>query len=162
VVVHPIDAVYNEKSEILILGSFPSAASRENMFFYGHPANRFWKVISALFDAPLPKDISEKKEFLLSHGIALWDVIKSCDIDASSDSSIRNVIPNDITTILEKGRIKRIFTNGKTAQKYFDKYIAKAVNRESVCLPSTSPANAAYSLEKLIGAWGIIKDGLTV
>ncbi len=155
-IIHPIKPIFNENSKILILGSFPSEKSREEMFFYGHPQNRFWKVTAAVFEQELPKTVEEKTQFLLSNGIALWDVIASCDIVGSSDSSIRNVLPNDINTLLSAADIKQIFVNGKTAEKYYNKYIKNEVGREAVCLPSTSPANAAWTLEKLICAWKII------
>lgn len=155
-IVHTIPPVYDDNSKILILGSFPSVKSRENNFFYGHPQNRFWKVVSAVFEQPVPETIDEKREFLLSFGIALWDVIASCDIEGSSDSSIKNVVPNDISEIVEKADIKRIFVNGKTSEKYYKKYIGKTLNIQAECLPSTSPANAAWSLERLIEAWRVI------
>ena len=154
---HPIDPVYDENSEILILGSFPSVKSRENAFFYGHPQNRFWKVAAAVFNAPVPGTIEEKKIFLLSNKIALWDVIASCDITASSDNTIRNAAPNDLNLILSRANIKKIFVNGKTAEKYYNKLIKSTINREAVLLPSTSPANASWSLEKLIEAWRVIR-----
>lgn len=158
--VHPISPVYDTNSKILILGSFPSVKSREEMFFYGHPQNRFWRVISAVFGKCVPTDIASKQELLLSCGIALWDVIASCDIEGSSDSSIRNVIPNDLSVILNTADIKQIYVNGKTAERYYNKYLRDKYGREAICLPSTSPANAAWSLEKLINEWKIIKDGL--
>lgn len=156
---HPFLPLYNEHSKILILGSFPSVKSREQMFFYGHPQNRFWRVISAVFSAPLPVDIEQKRQFLLSHGIALWDVIGSCDIVGSSDSSIKNVHPNDLSPIFGAADIQKIITNGKAAQKYYDMYTRDKVGRTAVCLPSTSPANAAWTLERLIDEWKrIIKE----
>ena len=139
---HPIEPIYDKNSKILILGSFPSVKSREHMFFYAHPQNRFWRVLSAIFDTPIPNTIEDKRNFLLSSKIALWDVISSCEITGSSDSSIKNVIPNDLTCILSYADIKRIFVNGKTAEKYYNKYIRSTINREAICLPSTSPANA--------------------
>lgn len=155
---HPIKPVYDEKSEILILGSFPSVKSREEMFFYGHKQNRFWKVISAVFEKEVPETIEEKKELLLSSKIALWDVIASCDIEGSSDSSIKNVVPNDLNKILKVADIKKIFVNGKTAEKYYKKYLRDEIKTEAICLPSTSPANAKYTLEKLIEEWKVIKE----
>lgn len=154
---HPFPPLYDKNSKILILGSFPSVKSRENLFFYGHPQNRFWKVTAAVFECEVPKTVEEKKEFLLSHGIALWDVIVSCEITGSADSSIKNVKPNDFKEILEKSDIQRIYTNGKTAEKYFVKFIKNVIKRSSVCLPSTSPANAAWNLERLTEAWSVIK-----
>lgn len=154
---HPIPPLYDKDSEILILGSFPSVKSREAMFFYGHPQNRFWKVISAVFQVKEPKTIDEKREFLLSHHIALWDVIASCDIEGSSDSSIKNVQANDLSPILSTSNIRRIFVNGKTAEQYYNRYIRHKIGRDAICLPSTSPANAAWSVERLTDAWRIIK-----
>lgn len=154
---HPIEPIYDQNSNILILGSFPSVKSREQLFFYGHPQNRFWKVTSAVFACSEPKTIEEKRSFLLSHGIALWDVIASCDIEGSADSSIKNVVPNDLSRILNTADIKKIFVNGKTAWKYYERYIRETVQREAVCLPSTSPANASWSEKRLIHAWSVIK-----
>lgn len=151
--IHPIPPVYNENSAILILGSFPSVKSREAAFFYGHPQNRFWKVLGAVFSQRVPETVDEKKAFLLNNHIALWDVIASCDITGSSDSSIKNVVPNDIGMILSAAKIKRIFVNGKTSEKYYNKYIRDTVGQDAVCLPSTSPANAAWNLERLTEAW---------
>lgn len=156
-ILHPIEPVYDENSEILILGSFPSVKSRENAFFYGHPQNRFWKVVAAVFQYPVPETIEEKKRFLLSNKIALWDVISSCDITGSSDSSIKNATPNDLSVILSRADIKEIFVNGKTAEKYYNKLIRNSIKRDAVLLPSTSPANASWSLERLIEAWKVIR-----
>ena len=154
---HNIEPVYDEHSEILILGSFPSVKSRENRFFYGHPKNRFWKVISAVHGDNAPQTVDEKRKFLLMHHIAVWDVIKSCDITGSSDSSIRNVTANDIYRILDVADIKKIFVNGRKAEELYKKYIFPQTKKEAVCLPSTSPANAAWSLERLIKEWKVIK-----
>ncbi len=155
---HPFPPLYDENSKVLILGSFPSVKSREQMFFYGHPQNRFWKVISAVMDADIPVTIGEKSDFLHTKHIALWDVIASCDVIGSSDSSIKNVVANDLTEILETANIKQIFVNGKTAEKYYNKYIRSAIGREAVCLPSTSPANAGWRVDSLVEAWGIVKS----
>ncbi|MCR5301382.1 MAG: DNA-deoxyinosine glycosylase [Lachnospiraceae bacterium] len=152
-IVHPIPPLYDKNSEILILGSFPSVRSREEGFFYGHPQNRFWKVMAAVFDSKVPRNTDEKKSFLLYNHIALWDVIGSCEIEGSSDSSIKNVSVNDLSIILEQADIKGIFVNGKTAYKYYVKYTEPAIGRAAVCLPSTSPANAAWSLDSLIQSW---------
>ncbi len=156
-IIHPIPPVYDESSRILILGSFPSVKSREEMFFYGHKQNRFWRVTAAVFGCEVPETVQEKRRFLLKYRIALWDVIASCDIVGSADSSIKNVVPNDLSRILEAADIKGIFVNGKTAQLYYNKYLETTLRREAVCLPSTSPANAAYSLERLINEWQKIK-----
>ena len=155
---HPIPPVYDENSRVLVLGSFPSVKSREQGFFYGHPSNRFWRVLSALAGKEVPSTIDQKHTLLLSMGIAVWDVIQSCDITGSSDSSIKNVIPNDLTDLLNRSKIIRIFVNGKTAKKYYDKYLLPKVGIQAVCLPSTSPANAICSLDKLISEWKIITE----
>ena len=155
---HPFPPLYDKNSKVLILGSFPSVKSREQMFFYGHPQNRFWKVISAVMNTDTPVTIEEKSDFLHANHIALWDVIASCDITGSSDSSIENVVANDLTEILKNADIKQIFVNGKTAEKYYNKYIHDKIGREAVCLPSTSPANAGWSVDRLVDAWEVIKN----
>ena len=157
-VFHPIKPIYDKKSKILILGSFPSQKSRELMFFYGHPQNRFWKVLAMIFECEVPETIDKKRNFLINRNIALWDVIASCDIVGSSDSSIKNVVPNDLSVILSSADIKRIFVNGRTAEKFYNKYIRDSIQREAICLPSTSPAIAAWSLERLAEAWEVICD----
>ena len=150
---HPFPPLYDKESEILILGSFPSVKSREQMFFYGHPQNRFWKMIAAIFDEAVPETIQEKKKLLTEHHIALWDVIYSCDIEGSSDASISNVVATDLAEILAGSKISKIIVNGKTAEKYYRKYTEPRTNIEAVCMPSTSPANAAWSLERLTECW---------
>lgn len=155
---HPFPPLYNKESKILILGSFPSVKSREQMFFYGHPQNRFWRVISAVFECEVPETIEEKCRLLTENKIALWDVIASCEISGSSDSSIRNVVVNDISQILKEANIRQIYVNGKTAEKYFRKYTKPKINVDAVCLPSTSPANAAWSFEQLVEKWNVIKN----
>ena len=157
---HPIQPIFDENSIILILGSFPSVKSREEGFFYGHPQNRFWKVTSAVFEDDTPHTIEEKKSFLLRNRIAVWDVIGSCDIEGSSDSSIKNVIANDLSVILDKADIRQIYINGQTAYKYYRKYSEKVIGRSAICLPSTSPANAAWSVERLTDAWSCIKKDI--
>lgn len=152
-IIHPFPPLYDDNSEILILGSFPSVKSREEMFFYGHPQNRFWKVIAAVTESKVPENISEKRELLIKNRIALWDVISSCEITGSSDSSIKNVVPNDLSEILKNSKIKRIYVNGKTSEKYYNKYIREKTGINAVCLPSTSPANAKWTLEKLQEEW---------
>ena len=156
---HPFGPLYSESSKVLILGSFPSVKSREQNFFYGHPQNRFWKVIAAVFGEPVPelKDIPAKRALILNHGLALWDSIASCEIVGSSDSSIRNARPNDLSLILDNAPIERIFTNGKKSHELYTKYIASVSGREDVCLPSTSPANAQWTLDRLIDAWQVIR-----
>ncbi len=154
---HPFPPLYDKNSKILVLGSFPSVKSREQNFFYGHPQNRFWKVVAKVLEKEIPTTIEEKREFLLSSNIALWDVIASCEITGSSDSSIKNVVANDLTEILETANIKKIFVNGKTAEKYYNRYIKNKIGREAVCLPSTSPANAMWNVESLVEEWEKIK-----
>ncbi|MCC8073407.1 MAG: DNA-deoxyinosine glycosylase [Clostridiales bacterium] len=150
---HPINPVYDSESKILILGSFPSVKSREQGFFYGHVQNRFWSVLAFVFECEVPRTIEEKTAFLLENHIALWDVIKSCDITGSSDSSIKNVVPNDISFIIDNSKVNKIFTNGKKADMLYQKYIESSVKIKAICLPSTSPANAAWSTENLCEYW---------
>ena len=154
---HPFPPLYSGRSRVLILGSFPSVKSREQKFFYGHPQNRFWKVVAALFEQPVPQNIPEKKELILSHGLALWDSIASCVITGSSDASIREVRPNDLRIILDHSPISAIFCNGQKSHEMYNRYILPELGREAVCLPSTSPANARWSLESLVTAWEVIK-----
>ena len=157
--VHPIPPLFDAHSEVLVLGSFPSVRSRAAGFFYGHPQNRFWRVTSQVFGAPLPQTVPEKKAFLLSHHIALWDVTASCEITGSSDSSIRSVTPNDLSVILNAAPIRCIFVNGGTAARYYEKYQQPHTGIPAVRLPSTSPANAAWTLERLCEAWQVIAGG---
>lgn len=152
-VIHEFEPVFNQRSEILILGTLPSVKSREERFYYGHKQNRFWKVLAGIVGADVPVDAEQKKAFLLENHIAVWDVITECDIIGSSDSSIRNVVPTDLKGLLEQTNIKRIYANGAVAYKLYMKYSFPLTNREIVKLPSTSPANAAYSLDKLIQIW---------
>lgn len=153
---HEIPPVWDENSEILILGSFPSVKSREGQFFYHHPQNRFWRVIASITDSPIPESIEEKKQMLLEHHIAVWDVIASCRIEGSSDSSIRDVVPNDLGEILQYAKICKICTNGGTAYRMYEKYLREKTGMEAIKLPSTSPANAAWSLERLIREWNLL------
>lgn len=157
---HPFPPLYDAQSEILILGSFPSVKSREQQFFYGHPQNRFWLVTAAVCGAEVPVTIEEKRAFLLRNHIALWDVIASCEITGSSDSSIRNVVPNDLTPIFKTAQIRQIYVNGGTAAKYYDKYQKPVLQRDAIRLPSTSPANAAWSVERLVAVWQCIRQGM--
>ena len=153
---HTIEPVYDENSRILILGSFPSVKSREGKFFYHHPQNRFWKVLAGILKEPVPDTIPEKKAMLLRHHVAIWDVVASCDIRGSSDASIKNVVPCDLESVIEASQIKYIFTNGGTADRLYRKYCYKKTGIEACKLPSTRPANAAWSLERLLTAWNII------
>lgn len=153
VVTHPFPAYYQKDSKILILGSFPSVKSREENFFYAHPQNRFWKLLALIFQEEFPKTKEEKKKFLKKHKIALWDVIQSCRIQGSSDSSIQDVVPNNLKEILENSSIEKIICNGGTSYKYYKKYQEKVLGKEAILLSSTSPANAANSLETLLEIW---------
>lgn len=160
-VIHKIPPVYNKNSQILILGSFPSVKSREGRFFYHHKQNRFWKVLSTIVNDVLPETIDQKKDFLLKNHIAVWDVIASCDIESSSDSSIKNAVPNDFSDILKAAPIRKIYTNGGTAYKLYHKYCEKVTGIKAMKLPSTSPANASYSLDRLISEWKVIADQIS-
>ena len=154
---HNIPPLYDNNSQILILGSFPSVKSREAEFFYGHPQNRFWRVLATVFQDDLPETVPEKKAFLLSHGVALWDVIASCDIQGSADSTITNVKVNDLKLILDRAPIKKIFVNGRKAESLYKQYIEPVLQRPACYLPSTSPANAATKLPQLVEKWQIIR-----
>ena len=158
---HPIPPVWDAACRVLILGSFPSVRSRESGFFYGHPRNRFWRVLAAVYGAPEPVSVGEKTAFLLSRHIALWDVIASGEITGSSDASIKNAVPNDLRRILKQADIRQIFTNGQTAHRLYQKYLAGETRLPEIALPSTSPANAAWSLERLTEAWRAILPGIT-
>lgn len=157
-ILHPFEPIFDENSRILILGSFPSVKSRYNEFYYGHERNRFWKVISALYGAPLPETVEQKKALLLKHNIALWDVAASCTVHASSDSSIRNVKPNDISKILAAADIRAIYANGQTASRLYSRLLFPSTGVDIIPLPSTSPANATFTLEKLTESWSVIKE----
>ncbi len=159
-VFHEFGPVYDENSKILILGSFPSVKSRQQAFYYGHPQNRFWKLLAQLLEEEVPETVEEKRMMLLRHGIALWDVIESCEIIGSSDSSIRNVVPVDLNVILSSCNIAQIYANGTTARRLFEKYHRAQTGREIVGLPSTSPANAAWNMERLLEAWSCIGEAL--
>ncbi|WP_296877385.1 DNA-deoxyinosine glycosylase [Thomasclavelia sp.] len=155
---HLIDPVYDDHSKILILGSFPSVKSREANFFYQHPQNRFWKLLALIFDDQIPTTIEAKRAFLTRHQIALWDVIASCNVEGSSDSSISDVEVNDLSKIIDHAKIKHIYTNGNLADKLYHRYFDSKINLPVTKLPSTSPANASYSLDKLLSYWKVIKE----
>ena len=159
-VTHTFEPIFNNESKVLILGTFPSVKSREQQFYYGHPQNRFWKLLALLMEDEIPDTIPKKKDFLLRHRIAVWDVIHSCTIEGSSDSSIRDVVPNDISMIIEKTQIETIFTNGGKAHRLYEKYVYPVCGIHAVKLPSTSPANAAFSLERLEAAWQAVRERL--
>lgn len=151
-VIHPFAPEYDSNSQILILGSFPSVQSRKQNFYYAHPQNRFWKILGQIFDEEVGSSIEQKKAFLKKHHIALWDVIEQCSIQGSSDSSIRDVIPTNLSYILDQSKITTIFCNGKKAIQLFDRY-QKNNGLQATYLPSSSPANAAFRLERLVEEW---------
>lgn len=157
---HGFGPVYDGCSRVLILGSFPSVKSREENFYYGHAQNRFWPLMARLLDAPLPQSPQEKRALMLSHGIALWDVIEECDILGSSDNSIKNPVPTDVRRILDAADIQGIFCNGTLAYKLYMRNLFPLCGIEAVRLPSTSPANATFSLERLFAQWRQIMDKL--
>ena len=162
---HGIEPVYDARSRILILGSFPSVKSRETQFFYGHPQNRFWRVLAAVTGQEAPGSIPEKKEFLLQNRIALWDVIKSCEIEGSSDSSIRDVEPNDVGRILEAADIRQIYANGGTAYRLYQRYLYPVTGREAVRLPSTSQKmriGMGYDVHRLTEGRDLILGGVRI
>ncbi len=150
---HTFAPIYNNESRILILGSFPSVKSRENNFYYGHPQNRFWKVLASVLEVDIPETIEQKKTMLLEHHIAIWDVIASCSIQGSSDTSIKDVVVNDFSKILAESKVERIFVNGTKAYELYHKYAEPHTGIKAIKLPSTSPANAAWKLERLCETW---------
>lgn len=151
---HPFPPVFDDRSRILILGSYPSVKSRQEGFFYGHPQNRFWPMVAAVFSEPVPVSVDEKKALLLRHGLALWDVIAVCDITGSSDASIRNAVPVDVARITNCAPIERVICNGATAGRLYHKHLLPVTGMEAVVLPSTSPANAAWRMPALVDVWG--------
>ena len=152
-IIHPIPPLFDRNSEILILGSFPSVKSREECFFYGHPQNRFWKIVARVLNEETPVTIQEKTDMMLKHRIAVWDVIHSCEIEGSADSTIRNVVANDLSIILGNADIKRIYVNGRKAEAMYKKYTEKHTGIKAIVLPSTSPANAAWNEDRLFEEW---------
>lgn len=152
---HGFEPVFDERSRVLVLGSFPSALSRENRFYYGNPRNRFWRVMAAVLGEREPSagDLAGKRELLLRHGVALWDVIESCDVRGSSDASIRNVVPADVARITDAAPIHAVLCNGGTAGRLYHRWLEPVAGMAAVVLPSTSPANAAWSLERLTERW---------
>lgn len=153
---HNIDPIWDENSKVLILGSFPSVKSREIQFYYSYKYNRFWNVISNVLKCDEPTTVQEKTSILLNNNIAVWDVVKSCEIIGSSDSTISNVKVNDLTKITNTANVKMIFTNGYKANELYNKYLYEITGIKAIMLPSTSPANAKYSLDKLIDKWSIL------
>ena len=158
-VIHPLAPIFDRNSRVLLLGSMPSPKSRELGFYYAHPQNRFWRVLATLYQCPIPQTVSEKRALLAHTHIALWDVIASCTLHGSSDASIRNAVPNDLSPLLHRAPIQAIFTNGATADTLYRRYLFAQTKILAVRLPSTSPANAAWSLQRLCDAWQIIRDG---
>lgn len=156
-VVHPFEPVFDSRSRILVLGSLPSVLSRENRFYYGHPQNRFWRVLASVFAQPTPETINDKTAMLLRCGVAVWDAVAECDIVGSSDASIRNVKPTDLARIFDACAIEAVFANGRTAAKYYERYQKPLFDRAITVLPSTSPANAAWSFERLCDAWSVLR-----
>ncbi|MBQ1351002.1 MAG: DNA-deoxyinosine glycosylase [Ruminococcus sp.] len=157
-ILHPFPPLFDSESRTLILGSFPSVKSREAMFFYGHPQNRFWRLTALLCHEDTPQTIEEKSSLILRHHLALWDSIQSCTITGSSDSSVRDVVPNDLRVIFDNSKTERVFCNGALSHKMYMKYIYPQTGIAAVKLPSTSPANAAYSLERLAESWRVIME----
>ena len=157
-VAHPFDPVVSPDSRVLILGSFPSVKSREQGFYYGHPQNRFWRVLSEVYGEPLPLTIPAKRELVLRHGLALWDVIASCEITGSSDASVKNAMPVDIARVTRAADIRQVICNGALSGRLYAKYLLPVTGIEAIVLPSTSPANAAWTLPKLVGTWGSALD----
>ena len=158
---HGIEPVFDERSEVLVLGTMPSPASREAAFFYGHPRNRFWPVLAALFDEPVPEDNAERTDLLLRHHIALWDVLASCDIEGASDASIANARPNDFSRILGTAPVRRVFCTGATSARLYGKLCEPDTGIAAEKLPSTSPANAAWSLPRLVEAYRPVAEAVT-
>lgn len=154
-VVHPFDPVIDENSKVLILGSFPSVQSVKTGFYYGHPQNRFWKMLGQIFDEEIPASIPDKKDFLKRHHLALWDVLASCEITGSSDASIKKAVPNDLDSLLSHSHIKTILINGNTAYTLFVRHIEVDASIQVIRLPSTSAANAVLSLDQLTQRWSI-------
>ena len=155
---HAFEPVFSETSTRLVLGTMPSPQSVKHGFYYSHPQNRFWPLMAVIFERPPFRSVEEKREFALSHGIAMWDVIYSCDIVGSSDSSIKNAVPSDLLSIKETGDLRTVITNGRTSGKMYDKYQKNELGMESLTLPSTSPANAAWSFERLFEEWKIVRE----
>ena len=159
-VTHEFPAVYDRNSRVLLLGSIPSPKSREVGFYYGHPQNRFWKVLAQVLGETVPETIPQKKAMLKKHHVALWDVLESCTIVGASDTSIEDVVPNKIGELVKRSKVSRIFCTGATAHKLYQKYCAKDVGIDAERLPSTSPANCAVSIEKLVDAYKVVAENV--
>lgn len=166
---HGLEPVFDQHSRVLVLGSFPSVLSRANAFYYGNPQNRFWRVMAACLGVPVPPNegdslasgepatldasVAAKRAMLLNGGVALWDVIESCDIKGSSDASIKNVVPARVELITSNASIEQVICNGGTAGHLYKRYLQERTCLPAVVLPSTSPANAAWRLERLVERW---------
>lgn len=154
---HTFEPVFDSNSKILILGTMPSPKSRENGFYYGHPQNRFWRVMAEILNEPVPENNTERKNLMLSHNIALWDVLKACTIDGADDSSIKNPVPNDIDGLVSQTQIKAIFTTGKKAYQLYNRFCADKVGINAISLPSTSPANCRfYSYDDILREYAVL------
>ena len=151
-VTHPLEPVFDARSRALVLGTMPSPKSREQGFFYGHPHNRFWRVLAAVLEEPLPQSVEEKRAMLLRRGIALWDVLQRCDIDGASDASIRHGVPNDFSCIFRAADIRAVFTTGQTAARLYRRF----TGADCICLPSPSPANCRVPFDELTAAYRAI------
>ena len=152
-VTHTFEPIFNNESKVLILGTFPSVKSREQQFYYGHPQNRFWRMLAAVYAEDAPESIAEKTSLLLRHHLALWDVIANCEIDGSADASVREAVPVDITRITDRAHITRVLCNGKLAGTLYARHLQPIMGIPALVLPSTSPANAIWTLPKLTDAW---------
>lgn len=159
-VIHAFEPVCDSSSKVLILGTMPSPKSRENGFYYGHPQNRFWPVLAAIFAEAVPETPAERRRFALEHRIALWDVLRRCDIDGASDASIRDPVPNDLRPILAQADIRAIFANGGKAAELYDRFCLPAAGRGCIRLFSTSPANCRRSFSELVNNYRVILDYL--
>ena len=159
-VTHNFPPLFAPDSRALILGSIPSPKSREQAFFYGHPQNRFWPVLAAVFGEPAPQTIEDKRSLALRHHIAMWDTLAACDIRGASDTSIRNSVANDLPWLIAQTQVRAVFCTGATSYKYYKKLCQPQTGIEAVCLPSTSPANAAWSKERLIQAYSVIAQAV--
>ena len=161
---HPFKPIFDRNSKILILGSFPSVISRKFGFYYTNPQNRFWRVLAGILNTAVPKSIDEKIKFLLSHHIAIYDAAISCEIEGSSDAKMSKIVPANLKPIFKKANIRQVYANGGKAyeicKKYLEDEIIKATKNEVIKLPSTSPANAKFSLEKLVCEWRAVADTL--
>lgn len=154
---HTLKPIFDGNSKILILGTMPSPKSRQNNFYYGNPQNRFWRVMADILKEPLPQNNQQRKELMLSHGIALWDVLKSCTIDGADDSTIKNPVPNDLSFVISQTQIKTVFTTGKKAYSLYNRFCRKSTGLDALSLPSTSPANCRhYTYEDILREYSVL------